>query len=52
MLKTFMNQEKKLFKCLIVILDKSLDVFMNHEKQRHLKYQLLNKCSCKNKNRQ
>ena len=33
-----MSQEKKLLKCLISILKKSLDAFMNQEKENDLKY--------------
>ena len=33
-----MSQEEKLFKCLIIILEKSLDTFMNQDKEKDLKY--------------
>ena len=33
-----MSQEKKLFKCLIIIPDKCLDAFMNQSKENDLKY--------------
>ena len=33
-----MNQEKKLSKCLIIILETSLDVFMNQSMEQGLKY--------------
>ena len=38
MLLIFMSQEKKLFKCLIIILEKSLDAYMNQDKEEDLKY--------------
>ena len=38
MLLIFMRQEKKLLKCLIIIPEKGLDAFMNHDKERDLKY--------------
>ena len=38
MLLIFMNQEKKLFKCLIIMLRICLKTFMNQNKEQDLKY--------------
>ena len=38
MLLIFMSQEKKFFKCLIIIVEKKLDVFMNQDKENDSKH--------------
>ena len=38
MLLIFMSHKKKFFKCLLIIVEKSLDAFMNQDKEKDLKY--------------